>query len=85
MRIVKWKKKGETLKGRQKKTEQRIEAMEQIREIKKAYMSAGTKQVTMTSVEPARAWRAHALAPTPGERYKFRAQSQAQQDKNPPS
>ena len=25
MRIVKWKKKGETLKGRQKKTEQRIE------------------------------------------------------------
>ena len=41
-------------KGRESKTEQRLNAMEGIKYFKKAYMFAGTNSVTMTSVVPAR-------------------------------
>ena len=40
--------------GGQHKTEQRKEAMEKIPEVKKAYLTAGTPLVTLTSVVPAR-------------------------------
>ena len=48
--LIDWKKTGKKRQGRQKKTEQRMEAMDQISEFKKTYTSAGTKLVTMTNV-----------------------------------
>ena len=45
-----WKKE----EGRHKKTEQRTEASDKIRDVKKAYMGAGTTLLTSTSVVPAR-------------------------------
>ena len=44
--------------GRQEKAGQMIEALEQIVEFKEAYMTAGTKLVTMTGVVPEITWRA---------------------------
>ena len=73
VRVIDWKKKGEKRKGIQK-TAQRMEAMDQIGEFKMAYMNTGTTCVTMTGAVPARKLGANALAVTPGERYKNRAQ-----------
>ena len=48
--------------------------MDQISELKKAYMRAGTKLVTMSRVVPARPWSSHDLALQHSETYNIRAQ-----------
>ena len=54
MRVIDWRKKVKKRKRRQKRTELTVKTMDQVREFKKAYMRAGAKMVTMSSVVPAR-------------------------------
>ena len=51
-----------TGRGRKQTMNQKMEAMEHIKDVKQAYLTESTKLLAMTSAVSARTWRSHAAA-----------------------